>query len=311
VNTGIVAGAVAVGVGMVFWFGTWRYMRGKFVRYTQEMEELIRRIQEGEALNMKSFYEETLSSKTKTELLRLSAIFQNEREINLRQKQEIQQMVSDISHQLKTPITNIIMYQDMLLSGKDRDKERLDEEETWLSIMQNQVKKLDFLVQALLKMSRLESSMITLEIKEENLYQCIAEAVAQVTRKAREKHLEIHLECSEKILLPMDMKWMTEAIGNVLDNAVKYSPSYGEVIITVISLELFIRVDICDEGPGIEEKHYADIFKRFWRTPDTHKVEGVGIGLYLTREILTRQGGYCKVGNSDAKGSCFSLYLLK
>lgn len=311
-DTGIIAGVVgALGLSMVFWYGTWRYMRRKFVRYAQEMEEMIHRIQEGENLNEEMFYDETLSSKTKQELLRLSDICQNERESSLRQKQEIQQMVSDISHQLKTPIANIVMYQDMLLSRKARNRERPDEEENWLRIMQNQVKKLDFLVQALLKMSRLESSMITLKIQEENLYQCIAEAVAQVTGQAKEKHLEIQVECTEETFLPVDMKWMTEAIGNVLDNAVKYSPDSGRITIMVSDLELFVRVDICDEGPGIEEEHYADIFKRFWRAPGVHKEEGVGIGLYLTREILTRQGGYCRVGMAAGGGSCFSLYLTR
>ncbi len=310
-HTGIVAGAVAVSLSLVFWFGTWSHMRRKFVRYTLEMEELINKIQEGEILTKNNLYEETLSSKTKSELLRLSDICRNERNNSLMQKQEIQQMVSDISHQLKTPITNIIMYQDMLISQKSRNQTKSDEEENWLRIMQNQVKKLDFLVQDLLKMSRLESSMITLVIKEEKLYQCIAEAVAQVTRKIREKHLELHVECQEDILLPMDMKWMTEAIGNVLDNAVKYSPYCGHVNITVSNLELFIRVDICDEGPGVEEEYFADIFKRFWRAPNMHKEEGAGIGLYLTREILTRQGGYCKVSKANTKGSCFSLYLSR
>ncbi|MBA4699772.1 MAG: HAMP domain-containing histidine kinase [Ruminococcus sp.] len=309
-DTGIIVGAVvAVGLSMVFWYGTWRYMRRKFVRYTQEMEEMIRRIQKGEYLNKEMLYNETLSSKTKQELLRLSDICRNERESSLRQKQEIQQMVSDISHQLKTPIANIVMYQDMLLSRKSSNQKRPGEEENWLRIMQSQVKKLDFLVQALLKMSRLESSMITLKLQEENLYQCIAEAVAQVTRKAKEKSLDIQVECPEETYLPLDMKWMAEAIGNVLDNAVKYSPNSGKITITVSKLELFVRVDICDEGPGIEEKHYADIFKRFWRAPGMHKEEGVGIGLYLTREILTRQGGYCRVNTAESGGSCFSLYL--
>lgn len=305
-NLGIIAGAG--GLYLVFWFITWKYMRNKFVRYTVDMEDIINRIQEAEEEEI--IYAETLPSKTRHELQRLSDICRNERESSLRQKEEIQQLVSDIAHQLKTPIANVLIYQDMLLSRRAGNQET-DEETEWLQTMRSQVKKLDFLVQALVKMSQLESSLIVLNMQKENLYQCIAEGVAQMTRKAQEKDLDIQLLCPEDLYLSLDMKWMAEALGNVLDNAVKYSPERGKITITVTLLELFARVDISDEGPGILEQHYADVFKRFWRAPGMHKKEGVGIGLYLTREILTRQGGYCRIKAADGGGSCFSLYLRR
>lgn len=309
----IIAGiGIIVAVIGVLWYGTWRYMRKKFVRYTEEIEGFIQQIQEGKDLSTEIAYSETLSSKTKQELLRLEEIFRNEQKKAVGQKQEVQQMVSDISHQLKTPISNIVMYQDMLLARQNERGEGLNEEErNWILIMQAQVKKLDFLVQALLKMSRLESSMIAMKIQEENLYQCIAEAAAQVTRQAEEKCMNVQVECAEDIFLPLDRKWTIEAIGNVLDNAVKYSPEGGNIRIAAENLGMFVRIDVSDNGPGIDEKYYADIFKRFWRAPEVHQEKGVGIGLYLTREILTKQGGYCKVGVSASGGTRFSIYLMK
>ena len=307
----LLAAAVAGGVSGLL---IWRHMRSTFVRCMEEIEDTIRSICDGEDVGEvcagEDLWEESLTAKTRQELVRLSAICRSGRESSLHQKKEIQQMVSDISHQLKTPIANIVMYQDMILAKHSKQAEE-QEEEVWLRIMRGQVQKLEFLVQALLKMSRLESAVISLKMQEESLYQCIAEAAAQITRKAGQKHLQLQISCPEDLYLPMDLKWTAEAVGNVLDNAVKYSPDGAKIWITVTELALFVRVDICDEGPGIAQEYYNDIFRRFWRAPGVHQEEGVGIGLYLTREILTRQGGYCRAGAAEGGGSCFSLYFAK
>lgn len=298
----IVAGSVLF--SLCICLGMWSRTRREYIRLAGSVLDCVQRIEAGDTL-LEELNEDTLEGKIQTELVKLSKACQHATNTSLSQKKEVQQIVSDISHQLKTPIANILMYNDMLLGHKTTE----EEEEKYVLIMREQVEKLDFLVKALVKMSRVESAMIVLNQREENLFQCLAQAVAEISAAAERKHLHVEVECPEQYPVWIDGKWTAEAVGNVLHNAVKYTAEGGHISIRVKPLELFTRIDIEDDGIGIEEKHYNDIFKRFWRDAGVHDKEGVGIGLYLTREIITRQGGYVKVSGRPGAGSCFSLYL--
>ena len=106
-----------------------------------------------------------------------------------------------------------------------------------------------------------------------------------------------------------DKKWTGEALFNILDNAVKYTPAGGTIRVSVQSRELYIKINITDSGKGIAENRQGMIFKRFYREEEVHDVEGIGIGLYLAREIITMQGGYIKVTSAVGSGSTFSVFL--
>lgn len=307
------AAALAVSLGTVlfsvlFCAWNWRKRRRELTETMEELERMIEAAERGEAPSaLETGSGETLPSRLYAELQKLAAMYQAAERASRRQKEEVQQTVSDISHQLRGPMAGLLMYQEML-----RD-ENLDKETRLrcLDVMEEQIQKLDFLVKALVKLSRLESAMIRMNRKEENLFQCLARAVASVSERAEKKHTQIHIDCPEGLILPLDAKWTSEAVVNVLDNAVKYMKEGGNVTIRAVPLELFVRVDITDQGPGIPEEDYSRIFQRFWRGPETGTQEGVGIGLYLTREIVTRQGGYVKVASCPGKGSTFSLYFQK
>ena len=121
--------------------------------------------------------------------------------------------------------------------------------------------------------------------------------------------LHPYLDCPEHLAVPHDRKWTSEALFNVLDNAVKYTPEDGKIIVTVECWELYLKISIADTGKGIPEKHQGAIFKRFYQEDDVHDVEGIGIGLYLAREIISMQGGYIKVMSEVGKGTTFSIFL--
>ena len=121
--------------------------------------------------------------------------------------------------------------------------------------------------------------------------------------------MDISILCDERLMACYDLKWTTEALVNVLDNAVKYSDENGEIKISVLELGFFIKVQVTDNGKGIEEGNFTQIFKRFYREPEVQQVEGVGIGLFLAQEILKKQKGYVDVKSSPGRGSTFSLYL--
>jgi signal transduction histidine kinase len=307
---------VAISAGIILCL--WVYLRKQYIEFTEEMCDYVERlisdstlnehveVKFGEAkLSEAALEEETLDSKMKMKLKQLADVTNATKSKNIEQKQQMQEMVSDISHQLKTPIANITMYNDTILNHELSNEKKLE----CLKIMQNQVEKLDFLVKSLMKMSRLENNIITLKKEQCNLYDSIAEVLASVNLRLEKKKLTLSVDCKNPYQLAYDEKWTIEAIFNVVDNAVKYTPEGGKLDIYVERLEMFTKICVQDTGVGIAAEHMNDIFKRFFRESKVHREEGVGIGLYLTREILTQQGGFIKVASKEGEGSVFSLYL--
>ena len=171
-----------------------------------------------------------------------------------------------------------------------------------------QADKLQTLIEALVKTSRLETGILTLHPKPGQIAPVVERAVAQYSPKAAEKGIVLTARQTEGSAV-FDPKWTEEAVCNLLDNAVKYTPVGGTVTIEVKNYELFSAIRVTDTGPGIPEGEQAKIFARFHRAPDAYHAEGVGIGLYLARQIAEKQGGYVKVESAPGKGSAFFLYL--
>ena len=221
------------------------------------------------------------------------------------ERRELQALVSDISHQVKTPVSNLKMVSDTLLSREVSPKER----QAFLQGMQGQAQKLDFLVQALVKTSRLETGMVRLKKQEGLLFDTLAQAVGGIVYVAKRKGIDVLVDCPQELKLFHDARWTAEALFNLLDNAVKYTPAGGRICVSVKDWELYVRVDVSDTGKGIAESRQAAVFGRFYREQEVHDVQGVGIGLYLAREIVTRQGGYIKLTSAVGEGSTFSVFL--
>ena len=251
--------------------------------------------------------EETIFSKLQHKLKKLVEILDNNREEALREKDNIKSLIGDISHQIKTPIANITMYNDTLIQ-RELNK---DQQNMFLNNMKFQVSKLEWLVQALIKMSRLESNIISLNKVNSTLSDTIANALSGVYLKAEEKEIDLTIECPAFIKVNHDKKWTSEALFNIIENAVKYTDNGGSINISVEEWELFTKIDIMDTGIGISEEDINNIFKRFYRCREVSEVEGIGIGLYLTNEIITKQGGYIKVKSEKGKGTIFSVFLQR
>lgn len=219
------------------------------------------------------------------------------------QKDQISAWISDISHQTKTPVANVLLYTQLLAEqpltpqGKD-----------CVHAIAAQAEKLQALIQALVKTSRLENGILVLHPQMGEIAPVVQRAVAQYAPRAAEKGLTLTAEAVEGTAV-FDPKWTEEALCNLLDNAVKYTPPGGAVRVEVRSYELFAAVCVIDTGPGIPESEQAQIFERFHRAPEAYQQAGVGIGLYLTRQIAASQGGYVRANSAPGKGSTFSLYL--
>lgn len=218
------------------------------------------------------------------------------------EKDKIKSLISDISHQTKTPIANLLLYSELL-----EEQELTGQGQEYLDAIHGQTNKLRFLIDSLVKLSRLENGILKLSPKQEFIYPLIQKIQKEYQAKAAEKNLQFTIhETDAKAYF--DVKWTGEAIGNLVDNAIKYTES-GKIDITVSNYEMFTRIDISDTGVGISEEELPKIFTRFYRSQNSNQHEGVGIGLFLAREILHAENGYMKVSSKLQQGSTFSVFL--
>ena len=218
------------------------------------------------------------------------------------EKDKLKELISDISHQTKTPIANLVLYGELL-----EGSELTEEQKSNVNAILTQTEKLRFLIDSLVKLSRLESGIIQLERKKTEVFPILKNVVEQVRERAAAKGLEVFLN-ETSVSANIDSKWTQEAIFNIVDNAVKYTDK-GSISIGASEFDMFVRVDISDTGKGIPEEEQAKIFGRFYRSRDAENIEGSGIGLYLSRLILEQQKGYMTVSSEYGKGSCFSVFL--
>ncbi len=218
------------------------------------------------------------------------------------EKEKIKELISDISHQTKTPVSNILLYSELL------SEQALPESSAGYALsIEEQAEKLSFLIAALVKLSRLETGVIALHPEPLPLMPVLEKVYHQFLPDAQDKQLVFTLLPTTAHAV-LDEKWMAEAVANIVDNAIKYTKK-GSVTIGVKEYELFRCIEISDTGIGIEEEEQAKIFARFYRSAAVSKETGLGIGLYLTREIVTGCGGYIKVSSAVGKGTKFSIYL--
>lgn len=250
-------------------------------------------------------FEDGLLSKLQGQIIRLTEILKNQNLLIEKEKNDIKSLISDIAHQLKTPVATVKMYGELMLY----DNAEPEEYKQYLEKILFSLDKLVFLTESLIKLSRLESGVIALKKSEESLNSTILEAVMQVFDKAVKKNIEIVFDSDKlNVTLMHDKKWTAEAIFNILDNAVKYSQPNGKVLIELQKYEMFARLDITDNGIGIKENEINKIFSRFYRGENAQEQEGVGVGLYLSRQIISQQGG-CIKAKSDDKKTVFTVLL--
>ncbi len=226
-----------------------------------------------------------------------------------REKENIQGLISDISHQTRTPLSNIRLYGELL---EERLKASGGEAEAALARqIVSQTERLEFLIQSLTKMSRLESNILMLQPSVQEICGLMENARQEILPKALAREIHVNIDCPHKISASYDKKWTSEALYNLLDNAVKYSPRGSEILLLAREYELYVDISVTDQGMGIPEEEIPRIFGRFYRTEAVQQEEGVGLGLYLAREILKKENGYIKVESREGAGSTFRMFLRK
>ena len=207
----------------------------------------------------------------------------------------ISSLVADIAHQSKTPLSSILMYTEMSENG---------------AVIRTQTEKLTFLMESLTKLAKCEGGLIAenLAPKDNSVKELLRQVIEANYTSADVKDIELRCDVPDDLTAHFDLRWTAEAVGNILDNAVKYSPQGSTVTISARPYDLFVRIDITDEGSGIPEDELCNIWKRFYRGKNAENHSGVGIGLYLTANILNTEGGRVSA-KSDEYGSTFTIFL--
>ncbi len=247
--------------------------------------------------SIETTFDESKVSSIESKLQKYLMTTQTHKDDLREQQQRINQLISDISHQTKTPLSNIMLYCELLNEcHNEKDKEK------YTTCLLAQTEKLNFLISSLVKTSRLENGIIAptpILQKIDTLFSQLKLIFPQINILEKST---FHTAC-------YDLKWTAEAIENIIDNAYKYGAT--TVSISSTFYDMFCKLDITDNGIGMHEEMLPKIFTRFYRGDATSNSEGVGIGLYLTREIISKQGGYIKVNSRPNQGSTFSVYLAR
>ncbi len=248
--------------------------------------------------------EDTVLSKLQNKVIKLSKVLKNKSRQEEQEHENIKKLVSDISHQLKTPIANLKMYSNFLADETLPARKQKE----YIDIICMSVERLNFLSENIIKVSRLESGVIQLKMQKQSLNETVLKAVKDVYTRAQQKGIEIKYNESGRIELCHDRNWTAEAVFNLLDNAIKYGSKGNIVSLSIKRFGMFAEISVKDENDIIPDEERNNIFMRFYRGKNSNRQEGIGVGLYLAREIVVKQKGYINLKTSK-DGNIFSIML--
>lgn len=248
---------------------------------------------------------DTRLSKLRQKACRIMEIYVTDAALAQTEKETVQSFISDMSHQMKTPLSGISMYSELLSSNKGSEADR----QNFAERIKGLSEKLQWMIDCLIKMSRLEIGAVELLPQVQKIGKTIGTAIESVISAAAKKNINISVEDFTDVELLHDSKWTAEAVTNILENAVKYSPVDSEISLSVEPLSMYTKIMITDHGIGIDKEDFNLIFKRFYRGENTKESQGAGLGLYLSSLIMEKQGGYIMVDSVAGEFTSFSLFL--
>ena len=274
----------------------------------KEINEVIKIIEEinnkNYSFKMKDINEEDLSL-LKNEIYKTTIMLNEISEISKKDKKELEESLEDISHQLKTPLTSILIMIDTLLDDEDMDQ---NTREDFLRNMKREVMNINFLVKSILKLSRLDTNTVKFISKKESVKEIINEAILNVSLLSDLKNVKIETNLSDSFII-CDYKWQIEALTNILKNSIEHSYENNKVLIESSENNAYVKIIIKDFGTGIAKEDINHIFERFYKGKDSD-YDSIGIGLALSKSIIEKQNGKISVESSD-DGTTFTIKYFK
>lgn len=267
---------------------------GNMFQRRKEMEELseaLERLINGNDPGIEGLNDDTLPSKVKNQIQRLGDKMRGQEQALQKEREEIRGLIADTAHQLRTPLANMESYLTLLQNGEGNEEDR----EFCMQAILESEERIRFLTEGFIRMARLENGIIQIRKEQGKLQETILAGILQVRAAAEEKRITVRLEMDEELEVSHDPRWLGEAVYNLLDNSVKYSPEYSEIVVTAEKNEMFVRIEVRDQGIGIDEGEESLVFRRFYRGNRASGSQGFGLGLYLAREIVMRHGGFMKL----------------
>ncbi|WP_315972807.1 HAMP domain-containing sensor histidine kinase [Clostridioides difficile] len=271
-----------------------------------DMTKYVYYSSEGKSFDMKNKNQEGQIGLLKTELLKMTTILNEKVELLKTEKIFLNNTISDISHQLKTPMTSLIMLNDLLYNDIPYEV-KID----FLNKIKNQLNRMDWLIKSMLKLSKVEAKVINFKKDKVKFSELIHRAMQSMKIPMEIKNQKLTIEGSDNISYIGDIDWSVEALVNIIKNCVEHTPEFGNITITYKENPLFSELIIKDDGEGIHKKDIPHVFKRFYRGRSSSKEDSVGIGLAMSKSIIESQNGDIYVNSEKGKGTEFHIIFHK
>lgn len=289
-------------------FLTLNYMQlGYFYKRIRRISVAAKKVLDGE-------YDISISEEREGDFSKLANSFNSMRNVirnNLKElrseKRFLVDLLSDISHQLKTPLSSLIIYNDIMIS-KELSKEQRNE---FLARNKNQLYRMNWLITNLLKLAKLDAKAIEFDKEVQSLNETVQESVEALECKALEGDISIVFNDDEEVMLDHDRLWLEEALNNIIKNGIEHTKPGGRININLMENPMYKKIVIEDNGEGINEEDLPNIFKRFYKARTSKKNDSVGIGLALSKSIVEAHGGSIEVESTLNEGTKFSIIFLQ
>lgn len=278
----------------------------KLYKDIKDMTEYVYNSSEGRAFDMKNINQEGQIRLLKTELLKMTNILKEKAELLQKEKIFLNDTMSDISHQLRTPMTSLMILNDLMYDDLPNEV-KID----FLDKIKHQLNRMDWLIKSMLKLSKVDAKVIDFKKEKINIKELIHKATAPIIIPMEIKNQNLIIEGDDTSSYIGDMSWSVEALVNIIKNCVEHTKENGQIHISYEENPIYSKIIIKDSGEGIDKKDIAHIFKRFYRGKSSSKTESVGIGLAMAKSIINSQNGDISVSSEKDKGTTFNITFHK